>query len=332
MNGAQRPRPAARDRLGRLSMRAILAALILPFLLSFFAGAAVAEPREVRMGVFVTSLSGLDPSDGSFRVSGYAWLIDPSGEFDPEKNLEMLVRSGGFKMFAHQTLDDGSSYSAVNFDAVVNDTYDVRDYPFDRQTLDIVFESADPVSQLVFVPDRQDSLVEDTVRAPGWRVGGLSLRNTIQRYETGFGHRPKGQEFSRLIVTLDVTRKLSPMLFEKFTGFFVAFLISALVLLVPTAELGTRIGMTTGSVFAAVFNRYRLEDAIGFDAVFGLADQVSFLVFSAIMSILILSLLVHRLRVRRGPRLARALNFWLGGAILLGHAVLIAGAVLLALT
>ena len=49
----------------------------------------------------------------------------------------------------------------------------------------------------------------------------------------------------------------------------------------PPSELGVRVGMMTSSIFAAVFNRYRLEDAIGFDAVFGLVDQVSFLTFSA---------------------------------------------------
>ncbi|WP_143089906.1 hypothetical protein [Tropicimonas isoalkanivorans] len=284
---------------------------------------AQAGLQEVRAGLFITSLSAIDPRDGSFRVAAFAWFADPQGRFDPTRDMEVIARSASVEPFEKQPLAGGGTYTAVLIDAVVDHGFDVRDYPFDRQTLRFELESALPSDQLVFRPDVSDSRISADVNSPGWRIGTLSLTSTSRTYETGFGHRPAGASFSRITADIEISRKLSPFVFEKFAGFFVALLITGLVLMVPVAELGTRVGMTTGSIFAAVFNRYRLEDGIGFDAVFGVVDQVSLLTFSAILSMLLLSLTTHRVQMSRGVAAAGLLNRRVGAVVLAVHALLL---------
>jgi len=281
-------------------------------------------PTPITFGVYVTSLSGIDPSDGSFAVSGYAWFLAPPGAaFDPAHDIELFGRSTRMHPFAAATLADGTRYNVITFSAQVDQAYDVSRYPFDRQALQFYFEAAQPAQDLVFVPDAADTRIAQEVRAPGFRVGGIGLQAREIAYDTGFGHRGGSSSFSRLVVTMQIERNISPLLFEKFTGFFVAFVITALVLFVPPSELGTRVGMTTGSIFAAVFNLNRLEDAIGFDAVFGVVDKVSMLVFSGIMLQLTLSLWMHhRLRNNRPEGMVRV-NFALGGLIVAVHAALL---------
>ena len=85
------------------------------------------------------------------------------------------------------------------------------------------------------------------------------------------------------------------MLIDDFLGFTFAFLITALTFVVSCTELGLRVGMTTGSLFAAVTNLLRLDDAVGFKPDFGLIDRLAFLIFGAIVTSLLISLDHNRL-------------------------------------
>ncbi|WP_099555653.1 hypothetical protein [Hartmannibacter diazotrophicus] len=255
--------------------------------------AGPAQAREIKAGVFVSSLSSLSPSDGSFRISAFLWFSDPEGTFDPKAELEVLARSATVQTIARKTFDDGSSYSAVLVEAVVNQAYNVRKYPFDDQTLLLLIETTSDIEKVAFVPDTKDSDIADFVSVPGWTVRALTLESREAAYETGFGYRAESPTFSRLAINIDVSRNRSLLFLEKFTGFLVAFFITAMVFAIPVKEFGTRIGISTGSIFAAVFNRYRLEDAVGYDAVFGLVDQITLITFSAIVFTMALSVAIH---------------------------------------
>jgi len=287
------------------------------------AGPAHGAPTEVRLGVVLTSIHDIEPRDGSFAVSGYAWFVDPSGTFDPLREVEIIARSAEIQPLAEADLPDGAHYTAISFSATIDHEFDVRRYPFDRQSLVFIIESERSTETYLFTPDSKDSTLHPSVRAPGWRILDISLKSSVQAYDTGFGYKEGDSEFSQIIAKVNIERKISPFLFEKFTGFFVAFAITALVIFVPVDELGTRIGMTTGSVFAAVFNRYRLEDATGFDAVFGTVDQVTMLTFGAIIAILVLSIYAHRMFRDGRDDAATRINFIAGSLVLVTHAILI---------
>lgn len=269
-------------------MPRILSILFL-LVLALTGATANAEPRQARLGVFVTSVSGVDAADGSFRISGYLWLVAVGEPLDPQKDIELLARQANVTPFVTTRLPDGLSYVAAAFDAVVDKAFDLGSFPFDRQDLTLAIEARDSSLSLALVPDQRDSTLSQGIEVAGWDIVGMRLDPAVQHYETGFGYRTANAGFSRVGVTVEVQRSRSPLLIEKFTGFLVAFIIAAVALAVPPRELGVRGGMLTGSVFAAVVNRYRLEDVIGFDAQFGLVDQISLITFSALIVTLALS-------------------------------------------
>lgn len=306
----------------------VLAAFALVLLLTL-PRLALADPGQsdatrVKFGLYVTSLSGIDPADGSFAIEGYAWFLAPPGaNFDASHDIELFGRHVTMSPFLSKPLKDGHLYSVMTFSGVIDHAYDVSRYPFDRQDLRLHFEAARPAEDILFMPDVEDTRIAREVRAPGFHVAGITLATHEEVYDTTFGHGGTRSAFSRLVVTLHLERNISPLLFEKFTGYFVAFVIAALVIFVPVSELGTRIGMTTGAIFAAVFNLYRLEDAIGFDAVFGVVDRVSILVFSVILMQLALAIWVN-FRFRAGRHdVAMRVNYALGGLVAALHGALL---------
>ncbi len=252
------------------------------------------EPAEVRFGAFVTSISNISPATGSYEITLYAWVIDPSGRLDPESQLEVLARHSTLEVVERTDMPDGAAYTALRIEATVDQEFDLRRFPLDRQTLRLPIETEIPATRLRLIPDSEDSRIADFLVLNGWNVAHLRFVSQNVDYDTGFGQSARAS-FSRLNLLVDIERERSPLVIDKFIGYTAALLIAALIYAVPPGQLGVRIGMVTSAIFAAVGNRYGLDAALGAESGFGLVDQLSLIVFGAILVALVISLVVHHL-------------------------------------
>jgi hypothetical protein len=275
--------------------------------------AAGAQPREVRAGAFVTSVSDIDASEGTFRIAFYAWFHDPAGRFELERDLYIVARSVTIAETTVEPSPDGGTYTFARIEAYADQEFDFRDFPFDRQRLTLRMEASENTDALRFAPDLEDSHVSEYLTLIGWRVEGMAIETAEHVYETNFGYwQGRGDAFAQLLLTVEVARVRSPVFIDDFLGFTFAFVVTALTFVVSCTELGLRVGMTTGSLFAAVTNLVRLDDAVGFKPAFGLVDRLAFLIFGAIVTSLVISLATHRLAKRGDPDRANRLDTALG--------------------
>lgn len=233
---------------------------LLATLLTFAAAPALPQPApgQVKMGFMVTSLSRMNPADGSFDISAFAWIIDPGKTLDPATQIQILARRAGIEAVQQAPLGDGSTFTGLRIEATLDQAFDLRDFPFDRQTLRVNVETEVPADRLRFVPDEQDTRLADYLVVNGWNVTGLRFEERVIRYNTEFGVWT-APDFSRLSLLIDIERQRSALVIEKFIGYTMALLVTALIFLVPTDQIGVRIGMATTAVFAAVGNRYGLD-------------------------------------------------------------------------
>jgi hypothetical protein len=275
---------------------------------------AAGDVAEVKIGLIVTSLARINPADGSFEITGYVWTIDPAGILDPENQLVVLTRSAELSRIQQATLPGGATFTALKLRATVDQAFDLRDFPFDRQTLRVNFETELPVDVLRLVPDRQDTRIADFLVVAGWRVTGLRLQERAVEYDTQL-RRWGAPTFSRLSLLIDVERKRSPLVIDKFVGYAMALMITALIFFVPTDQFGVRIGMSTSAVFAAVGNRYGLDALLGFDTSFGLAEVMSLTVFLAIFGSIAATVVVFELGRLAPTTASRRANLALGLAV-----------------
>ena len=253
------------------------------------------------MGFMVTSLSRIDPADGSFDISAFAWTIDPGKTFDPAAQIQILARKAAIEAVQQASLGDGSTFTGLRIEATLDQAFDLRDFPFDRQTLRVSVETEVPADQLRFVPDEQDTRLADYLVVNGWNVTGLRFEERVIRYDTQFGVW-QVPDFSRLSLLIDIERQRSALVIEKFIGYTMALLVTALIFLVPTDQIGVRIGMATTAVFAAVGNRYGLDTLLGAETAFGLVEQLSLIVFIAIFAAIAATLLTYELGRSRPSR------------------------------
>ncbi len=268
-------------------------------------------PAEVRMGFMVTSLSRIDPADGSFDIAALAWVIDPGDTLDPASQIQVLARRATIETLHQTQLGDGSTFTGLRIEATLDQAFDLRDFPFDRQSLRVSIETELPVERLRFVADEQDSRLADYLVVQGWNVTGLRFEERVVNYDTELGVW-RAPSFSRLSLLIDIERQRSPLVIEKFIGYTMALLVTALIFLVPTGEIGVRIGMATTAVFAAVGNRYGLDSLIGAETAFGLVEQLSLVVFIAIFAAIAATLLTYELGQKRRRALSKRVNLGVG--------------------
>jgi hypothetical protein len=296
------------------AVRAARAALFALFALLANATGGASAPAEVKIGAFVTSISEIDPAAGSFDISAYIWAISPPGVIDPLRQIQFLTRTASVEPAVSLDLASGETYTSVQVRATVDQIYDIDNFPFDHQTLRMNLETQLPSDNVRLVPDTADSRVADFLVLSGWDVLGLSFEEATVTYDTGFGHA-QHPNFSRLALLIEIKRQRSALVIERFVGFAMALLITALIYLVPSDQMGVRIGMSTSAVFAAVGNRYGLDTVIGVDKYFGLVEQLTVLVFGAIFLAIAVTLLVYRIERNRTAAEARRVNLLVGGVI-----------------
>ena len=125
------------------------------------AGGAAAQPRDVEVGGFVSSLSDINPSGGSFRVVLYVWFNDPAGRFNVERNLHLIARTASIDAIETEPAPGGGSYTYARIEAEVPQEFAHRHFPFDRQRLTVRMEPSETLNDLRFVPDHEDTGASD---------------------------------------------------------------------------------------------------------------------------------------------------------------------------
>ena len=107
------------------------------------------------MGFMVTSLSRIDPADGSFDFAAFAWVVDPGETLDPAAQIQVLARRSSVETVQQTPLGDGATFTGLRIEATLDQAFDLRDFPFDRQTLRVSVETELPVERLRFVADER---------------------------------------------------------------------------------------------------------------------------------------------------------------------------------
>lgn len=319
----------------RVSGRAALAAAARALaLVAALAGGAAAQrelPVPVEVGVWISDIHTVDLLDGSFEAELYLWFVardedfPPDDPFRPFETMQILNgRDWSVRAANRRALADGSVHASGYVSVTLNHDWDVRAYPYDRQTLRFVLETPFTASELRLVPNRSASGVSDLASVEGFRIGGLRLDEHVQRYASDFGFRDgAGNEFSRLVVALDLERASERIVVELLVGFFVANLVALLSYAVHVSELGIRCSLAAGAIFGAVGNMYSLHGAVNPAAGSLLVDRVALVTFAGIVVALLTGIVVDRLHRAYRTRLARTVNWSVFALALCGSALVL---------
>lgn len=302
--------------VARTSRRYLIAAVafITVFLGQLVPSNAVrAEPATVEVGIFVSSLYDLDFYDETFETIVWLWFVHDEPDYDPLSAMEFTNAREYERLESYSRFrSDGRRYVAAKYRLLVNQTWDIADFPFDRQRMDIVLESVGlDATQMKFVFDQDNSVIAKDLKLSGWAPGPVEGDPQVFTYNTTFGEESSELlAFPRVVFSIPLKRDNPKLFFEAYIGYLIAVLMCAAIWLTAASGMPDyRIGMILAAIFSAIGNKHVLESTYPSSPTLGLADYLEISTFLLITASMVLSVGCERLHLIGRDGLARRLNF-----------------------
>lgn len=287
-----------------ISKRAIALAALILALMAGPATALAASPGPLvcRMGAWFVSVHEIDAAAGTFKADFWMWTVCPSASVNPLTTLEFL-NAAETEESLDATLRRGDQWwSTRKISGTFRQNFDLRNYPFDRQALEIDVEEAvlDDRS-LRYVADARNSGLDPKVKAPGWRLTGFRGVAGVTEHPTTFGDPslPDGvSRYASLTMKLVASRAWLGNFVKATFVLYIAAVLSLLSLALDVVDselfLGRLAALGTG-IFAVVLSFLSIEQLIGAHEGLFLLDALHVVVLALIMLAMGWSVLAFRL-------------------------------------
>lgn len=294
-----------------------LLALLLTFMLTAAAGTAGPASAEtaketIRVGMFITNLFDVDFARQDVEAQFWVWFDHADAAFDPKKDVEIVNARSANVMGSYRTpVDNGQFWDQVKYSTVLDQNWNVANYPFDRQKIRIVLESTEAdARKLQFEADVEGTKLRRDLSLAGWRIEDMRIFAANELYETSYGDPTMSSMgpsiYPRVTVEVDVKRNGWRLLLSTFIGFGLAIALAGIVLtssafrrLSDVIDIGAQLAIGTGALFSTIGSGYILQSGLPPTTEFSLADAFQLTAFAVTFLTMLLIFALHVLRKRR---------------------------------
>lgn len=287
------------------------------------------KPDTVRVGIYITSVHDIDFKQKEYTVNLWLWLKYKNAAFDFSNNLEIPQAKSVSKSFVTTNTSNGRVYMLMKLQCIMKDNWKIANFPFDVQKLRLSIENSQYDSRfLVFVADTAGHHYDARFALNGWTVDSCILETRNKIYETNFGDESIGQdkaEYSAFRMRLSIHRDAIGIFWKLFLGMYIAFLIAFVCFFIHSDGMDSRFGLSVGSVFAVIGNKYIIDSSLPESTSFTLVDTLHgltlFFIFCVISSTAYSLKLVKQNKIKQAGKFDRtmaqvmlilyvALNIW----------------------
>jgi hypothetical protein len=219
------------------------------------------DTTSMKVGVFITNLYDFNISGKSYKADFWIWYLSKSDSVKALGSCELpQSKSSSFSYDYKREKQNPTEeiFSNQKCKSEIIKDWNVTNFPFDKQTLDIKIENSLEESEMKLIPDIANSGIDSTMFMEEWGIKKFTLKNGTTVYNTNYGD-PKitkaASRYSYINAAIDLERKNPYMIFFKLlTVLFASFIIICSAFFLEPDNT-TRFGVATGSLFAAVSNK-----------------------------------------------------------------------------
>lgn len=223
-------------------------------------------PDTVKTGIYITSIHDIDFKQKEYTIDLWLWLKYKNPKFDFLQNLEIPQAKNVIKSYSTIDTSGGRIYILMKLQCIMKDSWRIENFPFDRQRLRLTIENSQYDSKsLVFSKDTLGKHFDPRFTLRGWNIDSLDLSIGTKAYETTFGDESLAKphvEYSSFIVRLSIHRDAVELFWKMFLGMYVAFLIAYICFYIHADSIDARFGLSVGSLFAAIGNKYIIDSSL----------------------------------------------------------------------
>lgn len=246
----------------------------------------------LKLGMYITSIHDLNLGENSFKADYWVWFNYAKDSIKPLETMEVVNAKENSYFSPSIEKKNNIMWSMHKCKSVIKKQWNIENFPFDKQYLKIVIEEAtNDYNKIVYIADEKNSSVDKKVKIEGWNIDKFTLKSSVARYETTYGDPVlEGfSEYPRVMATITLSRKGLGLFYKLFLGVYIAFCISLLVFFIDPIDVDPRFGLSVGSLFAAVGNKYIVDSILPETVTFTLVDKVHLVTFFFIFLSLLIS-------------------------------------------
>ena len=284
------------------------------------------HPDTVKTGLYITSIHDIDFKQNEYTVNLWLWLTYKNKAFDFVQNLEIPQAKSFTKLYSTIDSTNGRIYLLMKLQCLMKDSWKINNFPFDQQKLSLSLENSQYDSKdLIYVADTLGKHYDPLFTLRDWSIDSFTISTGIKDYETAFGDPTLAKphmEYSTYKVQIGIKRNATELFWKMFLGMYVAFLISYLCFYIHADNIDSRFGLSVGSLFAAIGNKYIIDSSLPESTTFTLVDTLHGLTLFFIFAVVTFS--VYSLILVKKNKLKEANRFDMIAAqvLLLIYAVL----------
>ena len=271
-------------------MKTFLLAAVFLSLLSSPSFAQDVKRDTVRTGIYITSIHDIDFKQKEYSINLWLWLKYKNKDFNFIENLEIPGAKTFTKSFVLMDTSNGMVYIQMKLQCVMKDSWRINNFPFDRQRLRLSIENSQFDSRfLVFAADTVGRKFDPRFTLSGWKIDSCVITTGIKEYETAFGDESMVKphtEYGTFRVRLVINRDASGLFWKMFLGMYIAFLIAYTCFYIHSDGIDSRFGLSVGSLFAVVGNKYIIDSSLPESTSFTLVDTLHGLTLFSIFTVI----------------------------------------------
>lgn len=250
------------------------------------------EPGTCLVGLAIETIHDINLIERTFDADFWIWSVCDDDRFAPLETMEFFnAESIDMSMYGVEEVY-GSFWSTARITGTFRHAWDLSQFPFDEQVLQIVMEETAYISQdFLYEPDTADPIPvpEDHRTLDNWMVVETSLDASSKHYVTSYGdpRDPHGtSDYAQLVLSITVERTdLSGFIKLTFVV-YIAFLISLLSYFLHmdrTSLLLARFSVVSATVFAVALSMNRVTSELGTEDGITLVDKIHIVALIAIL-------------------------------------------------
>ncbi len=169
------------------------------------------------------------------------------------------------------------------------------------------------------MPDTLGKHFDPRFTLRGWTIDSFDVSAGIKLYETNFGDPAVAKphtEYSSYKVKIGIKRDATELFWKMFLGMYVAFLISYICFYIHADNIDSRFGLSVGSLFAAIGNKYIIDSSLPESTTFTLVDLLHGITLFFICLIVASSVYSLRLVKKNKLKEANRFDFWAAQVLL----------------
>ncbi|MCX6310131.1 MAG: hypothetical protein NT084_00640 [Bacteroidetes bacterium] len=250
----------------------------------------------VKVGVYVTSIYSLGFAQNDFGIDYWVWYIYNDSTLTPLETTEIVNSESVSKDFASTEFKGNVYWATHKCSAMIKKNWDIGRFPLDGQTLDVLMEeTVMDTSKLVYIADTANSKIDKSVQLSGWKISDFKLLPSNYTYNTTYGDPTLqgNSSYARLSISTKIERESKNIFLKLFLGLYVAFLIALSVFFLDGAEIGARVSLSVGALFASVGNKYIVDSSLPDHSSFTIVDKIHDVTFALILLSIVFSIIAN---------------------------------------